>query len=110
MDVTVGLDGALKAIFEEFEAREGDARQRSAADLLRRLRPQLASDVYRWTGHFPERTQQLLRRLAERLETLGQHYPGHAETAAAVALTALVTALAMNHVVHGTYQPAGGSE
>ena len=63
------------------------------------------ANVYRWTGHFPERTRELLRRMAERADQLRQVYPEGREMEAAVALTTLVTALAMNHVHRGTYAP-----
>ena len=43
--------------------------------LIRRLSRDLPADVYRWTGHFPERTRLLLRHLAERADALGQVYP-----------------------------------
>ena len=63
------------------------------------------ANVYRWTGHFPERTRVLLRHLAERADQLNQVYPDDREGPATVALTTLVTALAMNHVHRGTYLP-----
>lgn len=102
-----GLHGALKSIFEDLNQPEHatDAPRRPAAALIRRLAMPLAADVYRWTGHFPERTRALLRHLAERAETLEQVYPADRETQAVVGLTTLVTALAMNHVHHGTYLP-----
>jgi hypothetical protein len=90
-----GLDGALRAIFESEGA--------PAAALIRRLERPLMANVYRWTGHFPERTRALLRHLARRAEALSLSYPAAGETEAAVALTALVTALAMNHVSRGRY-------
>ena len=37
------------------------------------------ADVFRWTGHFPERTRSLLRHLAERADALQQVYPRDAE-------------------------------
>ena len=61
------------------------------------------ADVYRWTGHFPERTRPLLRHLAERADQMTLVYPEPNETAAVVALTTLVTTLAMNHVLQGKY-------
>ena len=63
----------------------------------------LVADVYRWTGHFPERTRLLLRHLAERADQMTLVYPEAHETSATVALTTLVTTLAMNHVQRGTY-------
>ena len=59
--------------------------------------------VYHWTGHFPERTRPLLRHLAGRADALGLPTRRGDEAAAAVGLTALVTALAMNHVHRGAY-------
>src|SRR5437764_1280059 len=55
-----GLDGALQAIFEDVDApdgRAGDVPRKPAAELIRRLRNELAAAIYRWTGHFPERTR-----------------------------------------------------
>jgi hypothetical protein len=100
-----GLAGALRAIFEEF----GDPDQPSmaqrlpAADLIRRLERELMANVFRWTGHFPEHTRTLVRHLAELADKLEQVYPTDREQQAAVAVTTLVTALAMNHVHGGSY-------
>jgi hypothetical protein len=77
----------------------------AAADLIRRLEPELMANVFRLTGHFPERTRVLLRYLADRAEQLRQGYAVTRETAAIVALTTLVTGLAMNHVQRGSYLP-----
>jgi hypothetical protein len=63
------------------------------------------ANVYRWTGHFPERTRSLLRYLAARAEQLQQVYPADREPAALIALATLMTALAMNHVLRGSYFP-----
>jgi hypothetical protein len=100
------FDGALRVIFEEY----GDlahsvpnAVVRGAAGLIRRLQGELSRSVYRWTGHFPEDVQVLLRHLAARAEQLGLVYPAEAETVATVELTALVSTLAMNHVLRGAY-------
>ena len=73
--------------------------------LIRRLEPDLLTNVFRWTGHFPERTRVLLRYLAERAEHLRQGYVPGREAAATVAVTTLVTGLAMNHVQRGSYLP-----
>lgn len=102
-----GLDGALRSIFEDFDRPEHttSATRRPAADLIRRLRNPLAADVFRWTGHFPEHTHRLLRHLSSRLEAMSQVYPEDQEAEIIVAITALVTALAMNHVLHGSYLP-----
>jgi hypothetical protein len=103
-----GLDGALTTIFEDLGRPEDlstDAPRRPAAELIRRLHRILPADVYRWTGHFPERTRRLLGHLAERAEALQQVYPEDREPEAVIGLTTLVTALAMNHVHRGTYAP-----
>ncbi len=98
-----GLDGALRTIFDETPA--GTKGRRPAAELVRRLELLLLANVYRWTGHFPERARLLLRHLAARAEQLSLTYPEDQESEATVALTTLVTALAMNHVRHGAYVP-----
>jgi hypothetical protein len=104
-----GLDGALRAIFEDADGAAAPAtRQASRAPagaLLRRLELDLMADVYRWTGHFPEETRVLVRHLAERADRLQQSYPADGEQRVVVELTTLVTALAMNHVHFGTYLP-----
>ena len=63
------------------------------------------ANIYRWTGHFPERSRALLRRLAERADELQQVYPEDRQAPALIGLTTLVTALAMNHVHRGSYLP-----
>ena len=96
-----GLDGALRAVF----ARPRTDGDRPAALLLSRLESTLCTEAYRWTGHFPERTRPLVRQLARRAEALGLGYAATEESRVLVALTALVTALAMNYVNHGSYLP-----
>ena len=103
-----GLDGALLAIFEDLCADEGMSLEEPLAPasvLIRRLEPELMANVFRWTGHFPERTRGLLRYLAERAAQLQQGYAPTRETTAIVALTTLVTGLAMNYVQRGSYLP-----
>jgi hypothetical protein len=110
-----GLDGALRAIFDEVggtveaapPAAEGAAPSatRPAAALIRRAERDLLANVYRWTGHFPERTRGLVRHLGERAAALGLVYAEEREASVAVALTTLVTALAMNWVHGGSYGP-----
>ena len=102
-----GLDGDLRAIFDDLkEVDDGSAHEtRPAAELIRRHERQLMANVFRWTGHFPERTRPLLRHLAQRADQLAQVYPVDRETQAAIALTALVTTLAMNFGHHGKYLP-----
>ena len=87
-------DWALRVIFEEIgqpEDASTPALRRPASSLIRRLEGDLLANVYRWTGHFPERTRQLLRHLAQRAEQLQQVYPEDRETHAAVALTTLIS-------------------
>jgi len=102
-----GIDGALRTIFERVGLPESasPAERRPAAELIRKWERPLLGDVYRWTGHFPERTRRLLRHLAARAEALKQVYPVDQEARALAALSTLVTALAMNHVHRGTYLP-----
>jgi hypothetical protein len=105
---TPGLDGALRAIFEDLGTPEGmslDEPLVPADALIRRLEPELLANVFRWTGHFPERTRVLVRFLADRAAQLRQGYAANRETAAIVAFTTLVTGLAMNHVQRGSYLP-----
>ena len=61
--------------------------------------------MFRWTGHFPEKTRSLVRDLAKRAEALKQVYPRDAEEEALVGVTTLVTSLAMNFVHRGAYFP-----
>jgi hypothetical protein len=103
-----GLDGALLAIFEDLRLEGGmslDEPLAPADALIRRLEPELMANVFRWTGHFPERTRMLLRFLAERAGHLQQGYARTREMSAIVALTTLVTGLAMNYVQRGSYLP-----
>jgi len=103
-----GLDGALRAIFDDLggtERAQCNEPLRPAAALIRRLEPELMANIFRWTGHFPERTRVLLRYLAERAAQLGQGYLPNREDSAIMALTTLVTGLAMNHVQRGSYLP-----
>ena len=102
-----GLDGALRTIFETASGEGGPVEQQPAGQLIQSREGELTTNVYRWTGHFPERTLRLLRQIARRAEELGQVYRPDREVAVTVAVTALVTALAMNHVINGDYVPAG---
>ncbi len=104
----VGLDGSLRAIFGELDQRhkrDANARFRPASALFHRLEGELMGNVYRWTGHFPERTRILIRHLADRAAALRLRYAEGDETAVTVALTTIVTALATNYVHRGTYLP-----
>jgi len=103
-----GIDGDLCAIFDDLaEAEEQGTVQetRPAAELIKRLERQLMADVFRWTGHFPEKTRSLVRDLAKRADELRQVYPRAAESKAIVSVTILVTSLAMNFVHRGAYFP-----
>jgi hypothetical protein len=103
-----GLDGALRAIFDDLGSSASASPNeplKPAADLIRRMEVELMANVFRWTGHFPERTRVLLRYLADRARRLGQGYPAAREDSAIIALTTLVTGLAMNHVQRGSYLP-----
>ena len=102
-----GLDGDLRAIFDDLNDSEAGAPHAtlSAADLMRRLERDLMAAVFRWTGHFPEKTRTLVRDLAKRAEALKQVYPASAEDDAIVSVTAFVTSLAMNFVHRGAYFP-----
>ena len=106
-----GLDGALRGAFDDAAPDpdldgDGEPDQLPAGDLARKLEADLVMNVFRWTGHFPERALALVRRVAQRADELHQVYDRRREASAAVALTALVTSLAMNHVYRGDYFPA----
>ena len=107
-----GLDGDLRAIFDDLnESEEGSPHEtRPAAELIRRHERQLMAAVFRWTGHFPEKTRSLVRDLAKRAEVLKQVYPVAAEDEAVVAVTTLVTSLAMNFVHRGAYFPEAATQ
>jgi hypothetical protein len=103
-----GLAGALRAIFEDLGQPEGvapDASRKPASALLRKIERGLTANVYRWTGHFPERTRVLIRHLEEIADQLGQGYAVDREAEATLAVTTLITALAMNYVTRGSYLP-----
>jgi hypothetical protein len=106
-DLPEGLGGALRAIFEDGASGNTDpgAARIKASELIRRMERQLTANVFVWTGHFPERTLVLLRHLASTADALELSYPGRRELDVSLALTTLVTALAMNHVCRGSYLP-----
>jgi hypothetical protein len=108
-----GLDGDLRAIFADLGDPEGEGTGtdvKPAAALIRRLERQLMADVFRWTGHFPEKTRSLMRALAKRAEALKQVYQPDDEAQAIVGVTILVTSLAMNFVHRGAYFPEAPSQ
>jgi hypothetical protein len=101
-----GIDAALRSIFEDLGvpgSSPATAPRKPATGLIARLERDLIEQVYRWTGHFPERTRPLLRHLARRADAIALVYPEDQETHAIVALTTLVTTLAMNYVQRGSY-------
>lgn len=103
-----GLDGALRSVFEdlgELEVSDESVARRSAAELLLRLQRPLMADVFRWTGHFPEHTRELIRYIAKRADELQQVYPADREREAIIGVTTLITSLAMTHVSRGSYTP-----
>jgi Putative zinc-binding metallo-peptidase len=100
-----GLDGALQAIFDDRSKRGDRPDRRPAEELIRRMERGLMTNVYTWTGHFPEETRRLVRHLARRAKELEQTYPARRELEVAIAFTTLVTSLAMNHVLRGHYLP-----
>jgi hypothetical protein len=101
-----GLEGALRSIFDDLEqVRSDGVKALPAGALLRRIERELMADVFRWTGHFPEKTRVLVRHLAKVADQLGQVYPESREREAVIGITTLITALAMNHVHSGDYLP-----
>ncbi|MDB5352596.1 MAG: hypothetical protein JWN86_3843 [Planctomycetota bacterium] len=102
-----GLDTALRAIFEDHNlAADGSlpsVPRKHASALIASIARDVAGEVFRWTGHFPERTLPLLHHLAERADAIDQVYPETQESSAIVGLTALVTTLALNFVRTGKY-------
>jgi hypothetical protein len=102
-----GLDGALRAVFDDPQlAPEVEGGGRSpASTLLQRLERPLSANVFVWTGHFPEKTLVLVRHLAQRADMHALSYPVVQEANVSLALTTMVTALAMNHVHRGSYLP-----
>jgi hypothetical protein len=101
-----GIDAPLRSIFEDM-ASHGPANEQApchaASALFARLEGDLMEHVYRWTGHFPERTRPLLRHMAARADALKLVYRQDRETSAIIALTTLVATLAMNYIQRGKY-------
>jgi hypothetical protein len=106
VELPQGLDGALRAAFEASGGTDdGVGAERPASELIRRLERDVLSSVFTWTGHFPEHTRALVRHLANRADELGLTYRDARGESVTIALTTLITALAMNHVVRGSYLP-----
>jgi hypothetical protein len=103
-----GLDGDLRAIFAQRPPATGPSASeqlQAASALIRRLERALMADVFRWTGHFPEKTRVLVRHMAARAEALQLSYVPAIEQQVTLEIVVLVTALAMNHVHRGSYFP-----
>lgn len=97
-----GLEQMLQTIFADSEP---DAVRLAASDLLRRVEHYLPTSVFQWTGHMPERTRWLLDAMAERSDSLGLTYRVDQQQELTIAITSLVTALAMNWLQSGKYVP-----
>jgi hypothetical protein len=101
--LALNLDATLRSIFPSRPTPNRPELSRTAAGLLHRLEGDLLGNVYRWTGHFPERTRVLVDYLESRAEHLDLRYRAEEEASVTVALTTLVTSLAMNFVQTGAY-------
>ncbi len=96
------LEQLLRNIFTEAEPSNV---RLAASDLIRRIQHDLPASVYQWTGHLPERTRWLLEFLAERADAMELTYGVEQEPRLTIAVTSLVTALAMNWLQSGQYVP-----
>lgn len=102
-DLPVGLDGALRTMFDDFEPSTASKSTQAASQLMRRMEQRLMASVFRWTGHFPERTRELLRYLADRADKLLQVYDPARESEVGLEIAVLVTSLAATYVRQGSY-------
>jgi hypothetical protein len=96
------LDSALQTIFAAASPSETSL---PASELLLHLELPLPANVFRWTGHFPERTRHLIRHLAARADALSLRYQEEDAQPLTVAISTFTAALAMNHVHKGSYTP-----
>ncbi len=96
------LEQMLRTIFTETEASNV---RLAGSDLIRRIQHDLPASVFQWTGHLPERTRWLLEFLAERADAMELTYSVEQEARLTIAVTSLVTALAMNWLQSGQYVP-----
>jgi hypothetical protein len=104
------LDAPLQGIFEDMGDREDlstTAPRLPAGELIRRIENDLVTNVYRWTGCFPNRVRPMVQHLAERAERLKQVYPADHEMAFILSISTLVTALAMDYVHRRGQQQKG---
>jgi hypothetical protein len=97
-----GLDQMLTTLFLDGEPQKVSL---AASDLLRRIERDLPGSVFHWTGHLPERTRWLLSQMAERADVLRLTFRVEREQELTIAVTSLVTALAMNWLHSGKYEP-----
>lgn len=103
-----GLEGMLATMFADNDAGSSGGRvgvRAPASTLIRRLERDLPASVFTWTGHLPERTRWLIEFLAERADATQLTYRVMQEKELTIALTSLVTALAMNYLQSGKYVP-----
>ncbi len=98
----IALEGMLASMFADTEQA---AVRAPASTLIRRLERDVPASVYQWTGHLPERTRWLIEFLAERADAAELTYRVQQEKELTIALTSLVTALAMNYLQSGKYVP-----
>ncbi len=96
-------DRDLRRLFPE--AEEAGASGRSAAQLLRRARPELRRAIARWTGQYRYTIDVVLEEMIERCEELGLRV-FRAEEEALSDLTVMVTVQTMNHIHGGHHQVA----
>lgn len=94
-DIPSDLDALVRSVFPQAKPAEA---ARSAATLIRSLEMALLDQVFLWTGHFPERTRLLVRQMAAHAEAMDLHYATEDEAQAIVAVTTLVTALALSQL------------
>ncbi len=96
------LDAMLTTVFADAEKT---GVRLAASDLIRKLEREVPANVFQWTGHMPERTRWLLDAMAERADALALTYRVDQADVLTIALTSLVTALAMNWLQSGKYVP-----
>jgi hypothetical protein len=95
---------ALRSALGDLQPEAGEPALAVSELLLKRQR-ELVTNLFRATGHFPERTRPLLRQLAAAADALALRYRPDDELAALVALTSLLTALALRFICTGRYAP-----
>ena len=97
-----GLEQMLSTVFADSEK---SGVRLAASDLIHRIERDLPGSVFQWTGHMPERTRWLLDTLAERADAMKLTYRVDEEQGLTIALTSLVTTLAMTWLQSGRYVP-----